>query len=558
MHPRSQSVTSLASFNLLRDAWLPVRRRSGATEWIRPHEITDNIDADPFVAFDWPRPEFNGASHEFLIGLLATAAPPTGPADWNALWVTPPAPAALEAAFAPFGEAFNFTGSGPRFMQEHGPIETGAVKSVDVLLVNTPGDQSIKDNKDFFVKEARGTAFSLRAAAIALYTLQTYSPSGGRGHLTSIRGGGPLTTLLITTHPQFGDTLWGRIWPNVPDGDRQESEALDDKFPWLKPTRSSEKGKTRLSPENTLPLQVHWWMPRRIRLNIEDGPARCGLLDEACAEQVRTYHTLQYGMKAADGVFEHPLSPYVAQKQGAPKGAVHASPARVGYSSWPGLVVVSENRLRTPAQCIRRWGTRRAGLDVDCRFTAFGFQMDNAKALGWIESEEPLWPGFGGEGHEEITELIGYLASGAFLAANETARRVKDGLFANPGEVKADLESLRQTFYRETYPGFRHLVTAASSIVVSPEEEEDDRLLPLRRQWAGSLAQAGLTLFDRQVPVLTTGAGDVERRIKARFDLSGFLLGRSKPGRKQFFEGALHVPAPTFDQKKSSAARSDS
>ena len=558
MPPRSQSVTSHASFNLLRDAWLPVRRRSGATEWIRPHEITDNIDADPFVAFAWPRPEFNGASHEYLIGLLATAAPPTGPADWQAKWEAPPTPATLEAAFAPFGEAFDFTGDGPRFMQDLDRLEKGKTKPANFLLIDAPMQEALDLNKDFFIKESKGIKISLGACAMALYTLQTYSPSGGPGHRTSIRGGGPLTTLLIAKHRYFGDSLWGRIWPNVPDGERQDARALGDVFPWLKPTRTSEKGKAWLSPENTHRLQILWWMPRRIRLTVETSPGRCGVLDQEISEHVSTYRTLQYGMKGAEGAFEHPLSPYAAQKQGDPKRAVRASPARVGYSSWPGLVVLSENRLRNPAQCVRRWRARRAGLDVDCRFAAFGFQMDSAQALGWVESEEPLWPGFGGEGHEEITELIGRLATGGFLAANETSRGVKNGLFARPKTVKTNPEPLRQAFFRETYPGFRQLVTAASSIVALPEEEEDDRLLPLRRQWAGSLAQAGLTLFDRQVPILTTGAGDVERRVKARFGLSRFLLGRSKTGRKKLFEDALHIPAPTIDKSKSSAPRSDS
>ena len=65
-------------FNLINAAWLPVRRRSGAIEHIPPWRVTDGIAEDPFVAFAWPRPDFNGAAHEFLIGLLSTAAAPGG------------------------------------------------------------------------------------------------------------------------------------------------------------------------------------------------------------------------------------------------------------------------------------------------------------------------------------------------------------------------------------------------------------------------------------------------------------------------------------------------
>ena len=66
------------SFNLVSEPWLPVRRLSGAAESIQPWRITEGIDEDPFVAFDWPRPDFNGAAHELLIGLLATTAAPGG------------------------------------------------------------------------------------------------------------------------------------------------------------------------------------------------------------------------------------------------------------------------------------------------------------------------------------------------------------------------------------------------------------------------------------------------------------------------------------------------
>ena len=44
---------------------------------MRYFEVTDRIGGDdPIVRFAWSRPDFDGASHEFLIGLLATVAAP--------------------------------------------------------------------------------------------------------------------------------------------------------------------------------------------------------------------------------------------------------------------------------------------------------------------------------------------------------------------------------------------------------------------------------------------------------------------------------------------------
>ncbi len=56
------------TFNLLTTPWLPVRRADGASELIIPDRLTVN-PANPIVALDAPRPDFNGALVQFLIGL---------------------------------------------------------------------------------------------------------------------------------------------------------------------------------------------------------------------------------------------------------------------------------------------------------------------------------------------------------------------------------------------------------------------------------------------------------------------------------------------------------
>ena len=83
-------------FNLIDEPWLPVRRRSGAVEHIQPWRINERTDEDPFVAFAWPRPDYNGAAHELLIGLLSTAAAPADEDEWEDWWLDPPAPDVLK------------------------------------------------------------------------------------------------------------------------------------------------------------------------------------------------------------------------------------------------------------------------------------------------------------------------------------------------------------------------------------------------------------------------------------------------------------------------------
>ena len=100
-----------AVFNLIDEPWLPVRRRSGGVEHIQPWRINERIGEDPFVAFAWPRADFNGAAHELLIGLLSTAAAPEDDDDWEEWWLNPPGPQVLKQRFSTVAHAFDLDGA---------------------------------------------------------------------------------------------------------------------------------------------------------------------------------------------------------------------------------------------------------------------------------------------------------------------------------------------------------------------------------------------------------------------------------------------------------------
>ena len=253
------------------------------------------------MAFAWPRPDFNGAAHEFLIALLATAAAPSDDDEWADWWTDPPAATILEERFAAIGHAFELDGPGPRFMQDLDPLAEAEEKDVSALLIDAPGAQTLRNNADLFVKRGGTPVLSRATAAMALYTLSTYAPSGGAGHRTSLRGGGPMTTLVIGSHVRHGATLWGRLWPNVEtveqiDGRRVGYSPTDSAavFPWLAPTRvsSPKEGGRQTTPADVHPLQVYWGMPRRIRLSFDEAKGRrCGLTGEEDPVVVESYRT---------------------------------------------------------------------------------------------------------------------------------------------------------------------------------------------------------------------------------------------------------------------------
>jgi len=133
--------------NLVTDVWLPVLRKGSRPDVIAPAQLTDAWDTDPVVALDWPRADFRVATLELLTGLLATACPPLDNNAWLDWWDMPPDAAALAAALAPLAHAFELDGDGPRFMQDHEDLVSGA-EPVERLLIEAPGDSTVKKNTD--------------------------------------------------------------------------------------------------------------------------------------------------------------------------------------------------------------------------------------------------------------------------------------------------------------------------------------------------------------------------------------------------------------------------
>ncbi len=183
-----------------------------------------------------------------------------------------PPPELLRKKLQPYAHAFELDGNGPRFMQDRHEL-AGDPKPISNLLIDAPGAQTLKQNADHFIKRGGINALCPSCAATALFCLQTNAPGGGAGHRTSLRGGGPLSTLvaLDPKHSDLKDDLWRTCWLNVLEKDiisnlgaNNQNSELKDIFPWLASTRTSEgKTGTITTPLDTNPLQMYWGMPRR-------------------------------------------------------------------------------------------------------------------------------------------------------------------------------------------------------------------------------------------------------------------------------------------------------
>ena len=544
-----------AMFNLVDDPWLPARRRSGAVERIAPWGIVDRIDEDPFVAVAWPRADFDGAAHEFLIGLLSTAAAPDDDDHWEDWWERPPAPEQLRERFAPVASAFDLDGPGPRFMQDLDPLEGVGAKGIGTLLIDAPGAQTLRNNADLFVKRGGVSLMCRAAAAMALYTLNAYAPSGGAVHRTSLRGGGPMTTLIVARHEVHGATLWGRVWPNVETAERigrRSGGGLERIFPWLAPTRTSNRkaGGRSTSPGDVDSLQVYWGMPRRIRLSFEDSDGRsCDLTGNDDSVVVAKYRTKNYGTDYTEG-FEHPLTPYYRQKAGAAKLPVHPKPGGVTYRLWPGLVIRSKDGLRDPARvvlhCRDRWRNW-----PETRFVAFGYDMDNMKARAWIQSEMPIWIAEDGL-RERIERFVEHVAKGAGTVGMLLTRSIKAALCGRPSDARGDYGFVTERFYRDTEGAFFRALGDAMELT-QRIPDEGDPTLRARESWIRDVAGTAFRLFDEYASADGLEHRDMRRLVKARFFLDLALGGRGKEGRS-LFERDLEIASPERAHKRKEAA----
>ena len=511
--------------NLVEDAWIPIKRESGRQEWIAPWQITE--PDDPILAVNAVRPDFNGALLQFLIGLIQTVSPPDSSDTWDEWLETPPAPELLRQHMAQVRSAFDLDGPGPRFMQDYNELEAKKFNPISELLIDSPGDNTIKENKDHFVKRGRADSLCPACAAMALFTLQINAPSGGQGHRTSLRGGGPLTTLVVLDPERSGlsETLWRTIWLNVLEAAQiktltgnigKQEEA--DIFPWLAPTRTSEDGTGRpTTPMDAHPLQMYWSMPRRIRIDWQSvSSGRCGLCQAESANLVHRYATQNYGIQY-DGSWQHPLSPYYVDNKGQVL-PMHAQPGIVTYRHWLGMT--TESDTRKPALVARRYRKVAQKLGEQFRLFLFGYDMDKMKARCWYETTFPLYL-VSESILGDFSARVQALTDGADLVANAVDKSVKAAWARRPlSGVKGDTPFLIHAFYEQTEPFFYQAVERLS------KESANGSGVQVLQAWHATLRQSALRLFDYWAERGDIGFSEPRRIALARQNLLKTLNGK--------------------------------
>ncbi len=514
-------------YNLISDQWITVRDFNGRLKKIKPQQLADA----QWETLDAPRADLKGALFQFMIGLLQTAFAPEDREEWKELWNTPPAEQELAKAFNRYRHAFFLNDkTKPAFMQDF-DLPEGEQKPVSALLLEAPGEKTLKDNQDHFIKRGMVNQMSPYWAGLSLFTLQINAPSGGVGHRVGIRGGGPMTTLLIPPLKSGNSSLWHRLWLNVLTKDellpmRGNYNLYNDKdiFPWLAKTRTSEKKGSEVRPPHTHPLQMYWAMPRRIRLQWEEEQTGvCDISGEATQCHVTHFITKNYGANYA-GHWIHPLSAYDAAPDKVPN-SVKAQPGGLCYRHWMGLVIEDSKKFRILSLIVRsykEWRSESIDSTDEAQLWVFGFDMDNMKARCWYESTMPVFL-LSDDQTSELSCQLPKLTNAATDSLKTLKKYLKEAWFKRPKDIKGDISFIDHNFWEQTesdfYQQLRQLIKNLN---------DDKAVKRILEQWRQVLQAKTTSLFDDYVLSSLNEDGDMKRIIKARKNLQKWL-NASKP-----------------------------
>ena len=485
--------------NLVTDSWIPAVR-DGERIALRPDQMAEERVVRP----DWPRADLNLACLELLIGLLFLADPPRADADWRECYQKPD-PARLRTMLEPFAPHFELTGKGPRFLQDlerfEQDVKMGESSRPDMLFIDSAGERTARKNADLMVKRGRYGRLSLPLAAMALYTLQSFAPSGGAGNRTSMRGGGPMVTLVQPLDPG-AHPLWRLVWLNVPEGEPLSAQRAAEALPWLRPTRTSKNDEI-VTPDMSHPAEAFFGMPRRLRLQI-DADAVCGVVQKTHGTNYRGWH--------------HPLSPYYRQKPGAELLPVHPKPGRVSYRNWPGLTFGPSAETHVVAASVHRHNTMSS--PPPAAVLVGGWAMDNMAPRDFHLGAYPTF---------QLGENEALRVSSLVAAAHEAARELKKALRKAVNVDGSAASAFEETLFADTEAGF---VAAVESVIAGDGGETEEG-------WRSHVRKAALKLFNGEaLPALADRSlPRVEAIVAARRNL---LLAFSK---QKGMRGRLGVEA---------------
>lgn len=517
--------------NLLHAPWMPVRKRDGGREWVGPAQLA----RPDIVAFDADRADFNGALAQFAIGLLQTTAPVERHSQWRALLNEPPSVATLAQWFAPVTAAFEFDGDGARFMQD--PVLAtiaGESHNIAGLLLDTPSENALPLNKDFWVKRGGRNGLCICCAATALFNLQLNAPEGGGGgggKFVGIRGGGPLTT-LVTSNPRRA--LWHDVWANVIEqnvfanlpGD-EPGDSFGSVFPWLHNFALAAGTRKELTPAQLAPAHVLWATPRRMSVDFDNTKSgTCDVCNRANVQIIESYRDTTGGLHyKQQSLWNHPLSPYHGKDEEPLQPVRQRSP--VAYRDWLGIAASSGRSGRRSAKVIEHCiAGRYREMHGQLQVWAFGYDLKKGKPVAWYEATVPLYglADCDADAQRRVEAEVGRWLDAAEMAAYLLRDAVKNAWFKEAPK-KADFSAIDAAFWGGTEaPFYRQL----QPLIGSAASGDAFDAITVNTAWLAHLQRHATGLFDHHF----VGTGPVAQQQPRRIAEAYQVLKRNMYGPK--------------------------
>jgi len=299
-------------------------------------------------------------------------------------------------------------------------------------------------------------------------------------------------------------------------GNRAKKE-LADIFPWMGPTRTSEKETGRkTTPAHCHPLQMYWGMPRRIQIEWQDNiTGSCAVCGEYSDDLICRYKTKNFGVDYS-GPWQHPLTPHTVRNNGEVI-PVHAQENGLTYHHWQPFTLGTDSCR--PALVVRRYTTRVKEDEEQLRLHVFGYDMDNMKARCWYETTYPLYL-IPVSIHTDFSLRTDAMTEAAEMAAGILRKSVKEAWFKRPGDAKGRTDFLVQIFYQHTEQQFYRTV---ETLIAAIAEDEDRAVL---QDWFNILRRAGMQLFDYWAEQGDIGQADPRRIASARKKMLNAINGK--------------------------------
>lgn len=284
--------------NLLYDPWIPVRADGGTGDFC---QITyeELLCQKSNWEISLPRDDLEMACFQLLICLTQVLFLPS---DYKMLRRQINDRLSHEEFSAGIAQAesrwFDLADPKTPFMQTRG-VNTDEVTPIQKLLVGMPEG----NNHAFFNEVGEVRRLGAACTAIALFNQAVNTPSFGGGFKGGLRGGAPVTTLLL------GENLRDSVWRNVISLDRVKNrigkhykyDLSKDKPSWVQPIQRKE---TIYSSDIGL-LRGLFWQPAHVELLLPERDGKCDLLEVPSKIVYRGFKKEKFSYDLI-GVWPHP------------------------------------------------------------------------------------------------------------------------------------------------------------------------------------------------------------------------------------------------------------